>query len=53
MGGSWGTAQELDVIRRGGIHYKRATVHGQSVELIDDTAIPLTEALNARSALIQ
>jgi len=41
MGGSWGKAQELEVIRSGGIHYKRADVHEASVQIIGNTAIVL------------
>lgn len=41
MGGSWGTAQELSVIKSGGIWYKKATVHEVSVNIIGNTAILL------------
>ena len=41
MGGSWGKAQELDIIKGGGIHYKQADIHEVSVKLIDNTAILL------------
>lgn len=41
MGGSWGKAQELNVIKSGGIHYKKADIHSVSVNLIDNTAILL------------
>lgn len=41
MGGSWGKEQELNVIGRGGIHYKKADVHEVSVQLIGNTAILL------------
>lgn len=41
MGGSWGKEQELNVIRSGGIHYKKADVHEASVQIIDNTAIVL------------
>ncbi|MCE7862529.1 MAG: DUF4440 domain-containing protein [Bacteroidetes bacterium CHB5] len=41
MGGSWGKAQELDVIRSGGIHYKKADVHEASVQIMGNTAIVL------------
>jgi hypothetical protein len=41
MGGSWGTKQELDVIRSGGIHYKHAEILDASVHIIDKTAIVL------------
>jgi hypothetical protein len=41
MGGSWGKEQELEIIRNGGIHYKRADIHEVSVTIIDMTAILL------------
>ncbi len=41
MGGSWGKTQELDIIKSGGIHYKKADVHSVSVNIIDNTAILL------------
>jgi 4-carboxymuconolactone decarboxylase len=41
MGGSWGKEQELNVIKSGGIHYKKADIHEVSVEIIDNTAILL------------
>jgi hypothetical protein len=41
MGGSWGKAQELEIIKSGGIHYKQADIHEVSVNIIDDTAILL------------
>jgi hypothetical protein len=41
MGGSWGKDQELNVIRSGGIHYKKADVHEASVQIIGNTAIVL------------
>jgi hypothetical protein len=39
MGGSWGTKQELEVIRSGGIHYKHAEIFGASARFIGPTAI--------------
>jgi hypothetical protein len=27
MGGSWGKEQELEIIKSGGIHYKKADIH--------------------------
>jgi hypothetical protein len=39
MGGSWGRARELDIIRSGGIHYKHAEIFEASAHLIDSTAI--------------
>lgn len=41
MGGSWGKEQEVNVIRSGGIHYKKADIHEVSVKIIDNTAILL------------
>ena len=39
MGGTWGTARELEVVRSGSIHYKRADVHDAAVEVVGDTAV--------------
>ena len=41
MGGAWGKEQELDIIRGGGIHYKKADIHEVSVNIIGTTAILL------------
>lgn len=41
MGGSWGTEQELNIIKSGGIWYKKADIHEVSVKIIDNTAILL------------
>lgn len=41
MGGSWGKEQEVNIIKSGGIHYKKADVHEVSVNVIDNTAILL------------
>ncbi|MGK6349900.1 nuclear transport factor 2 family protein [Parapedobacter sp. DT-150] len=41
MGGSWGKQREIDVIRDGGIWYKKADIHEVSVNIIDNTAILL------------
>lgn len=41
MGGNWGKANELDVIKSGGIHYKKADIHSVSVNIIGNTAILL------------
>ena len=41
MGGSWGKERELDIIKSGGIHYKKADIHEVSVNIIDATAILL------------
>jgi hypothetical protein len=41
MGGSWGKSQELNTIKSGGIHYKKADIHSVSVNIIENTAILL------------
>jgi len=43
MGGSMSRQQELDVIKSGGIHYKKADIHDVSVEVIGSTAICLNK----------
>jgi len=41
MGGSWGKEREMEIIRSGGIHYKKADIHEVSVNIIDTTAVLL------------
>jgi hypothetical protein len=41
MGGSWGKQQEINIIKTGGIWYKKADIHEVSVNIIDNTAILL------------
>lgn len=43
MGGSWGKEQEINVIKSGSIHYKKAEVYSASVNLFGNTAILLNE----------
>lgn len=43
MGGSWGKEQELDVIKSGGIWYKKAAVYQVTVNFIGNTAIVLND----------
>ncbi|MBL7826796.1 MAG: nuclear transport factor 2 family protein [Saprospiraceae bacterium] len=43
MGGSWGKEREIEIIRSGGIHYKKADIHEVSVNIMDDTAILLNK----------
>ncbi|SMP14747.1 protein of unknown function [Flavobacterium hercynium] len=43
MGGSWGKTQEINVIKSGGIHYKKADIHEVSVNIMDNTAILLNK----------
>ena len=41
MGGSWGKEHEVNIIKSGGIWYKKADIHDVSVNIIDNTAILL------------
>jgi len=41
MGGSWGKERELEIIKSGGIHYKKADIHEVSVNIIGVTAVLL------------
>ena len=41
MGGSWGKDREMEIIKSGGIHYKKADIHEVSVNIIGTTAILL------------
>lgn len=41
MGGAWGKERELNVIKSGGIWYKKADVHSASVQVIGNTAVLL------------
>ena len=41
MGGSWGKTPELNVIKSGGIWYKKADIQSVSVNIIGNTAILL------------
>ncbi len=43
MGGSWGKEQEMNVIKSGGIWYKKAEVYSASVNIIGNTAILLND----------
>lgn len=43
MGGAWGKKQEVDIIRGGMIHYKKATIHNESVRFAENTAIVLCD----------
>lgn len=43
MGGSWGKDQELNVIKSGGIWYKKAEVYSATVNFIGTTAILLND----------
>ena len=43
MGGSWGKEQEVNIIKNGGIWYKKADIQDVSVKIIDNTAIVLSK----------
>ncbi|SEW36975.1 protein of unknown function [Chitinophaga arvensicola] len=43
MGGSWGKAQELNVIKSGNIWYKKTSVYSVSVNFFANTAILLND----------
>lgn len=43
MGGSWGKEQEVNIIKSGGIWYKKADIHDVTVNIIDNTAILLNK----------
>jgi len=43
MGGSWGKAQEINVIKSGGIWYKKAEVYSVSLKTFGNTAILLND----------
>ncbi len=43
MGGTWGKEQELNVIKSGGIWYKKADIHSISVNIVGNTAILLNK----------
>ncbi len=41
MGGTWGKDREVDIIRSGFIHYKKADVHEVMVEALNETTVIL------------
>ena len=43
MGGSWGKDREIEIIKSGGIHYKKADIHEVSVNIMGNTAILLNK----------
>jgi Domain of unknown function (DUF4440) len=43
MGGSWGKEQELNVIKSGGIWYKKAEIYSVAVNMFGNTAILLND----------
>lgn len=43
MGGTWGKAREIDIIKGGFIWYKKAEVYSTSVKFFENTAIILSD----------
>ena len=43
MGGAWGKKQEVQIIRSGMIHYKKATIHNESISIVGNTATILCD----------
>jgi hypothetical protein len=43
MGGSWGKTQEINIIKAGTIHYKKAEIYSVLVNIIGNTAILLND----------
>jgi hypothetical protein len=43
MGGAWGKEREMEIIKSGGIHYKKADIHEVSVNIMDNTALLLNK----------
>ncbi|MGB5437069.1 MAG: nuclear transport factor 2 family protein [Maribacter sp.] len=41
MGGTWSKEREVDIIRSGGIHYKKADVHEVMVEVLNENTVLL------------
>ena len=41
MGGTWGKNREVEIIRGGFIHYKKADVHEVMVEILNDNTVIL------------
>ena len=41
MGGTWGKAREVDIIRGGFIHYKKADIHEVMVEVLNENTVIL------------
>lgn len=41
MGGTWGKEREVDIIREGFIHYKKADVHEVMVEVLNENTVIL------------
>lgn len=51
MGGTWGKDREVDIIRSGGIHYKKADVHEVMVEALNGNTVILWNQITLLAAV--
>ncbi|WP_086477854.1 MULTISPECIES: nuclear transport factor 2 family protein [Arenibacter] len=51
MGGTWGKDREVDIIRSGGIHYKKADVHEVMVEVLNENTVILWNRITLLAAV--
>ncbi len=51
MGGTWGKDREVDIIRSGGIHYKKADVHEIMVEVLNENTVILWNRITLLAAV--
>ncbi len=45
MGGSWGKEREMEIIKSGGIHYKKADIHEVTLNVIGNMAVLLNRII--------
>ncbi|MBT8313730.1 MAG: nuclear transport factor 2 family protein, partial [Maribacter sp.] len=51
MGGTWGKEREVDIIRSGGIHYKKADIHEVMVEVLNANTVILWNRITLLAAV--
>ena len=51
MGGTWGKDREVDIIRSGGIHYKKADIHEVMVEVLNENTVILWNRITLLAAV--
>ncbi|NNK75877.1 MAG: nuclear transport factor 2 family protein [Maribacter sp.] len=51
MGGTWGKDREVDIIRSGNIHYKKADIHEVMVEVLNDNTVILWNRITLLAAV--
>lgn len=51
MGGTWGKDREVDIIRGGGIHYKKADIHEVMVEVLNENTVILWNRITLLAAV--